>query len=91
MSLTQQIAKHPEHARAEFHTGLVKWAGIIDGIGKLLAMEPSLVSLEDKRQLLSELKTATCNAMACVNGIQVCELSAKASVKQLQTKWGWLL
>jgi hypothetical protein len=54
-------------------------------------MEPSLVSLEDKRQLLSELKTATCNATACVNGIQVCELSAKAASKQLQAKWGWLL
>jgi hypothetical protein len=91
MSLSQQIAAHPEQLRAEFHAGLVKWAGVIDGIGKLLAMETSLVSLEDKRQLLNELKTACCNATACVNGIQVCEISAKAAVKQLETKWGWLL
>ena len=28
MSLTQQIATHPEHLRTEFHAGLVKWAGV---------------------------------------------------------------
>lgn len=91
MSLTQQIAAHPEKLRAEFHAGLVKWAGIIDGIDKLLAMEPSLVTLEDKRQLLNDLKTAHCNATACVNGMQSCDLSAKAAMNKLNEKWGWLL
>lgn len=89
MSLSEQMKAHPERLRAEFHDGLVKWAGVIDGIGKLLAMPE--VSLEDKRELLNELKTATCNATACVNGIQICDDSAKAAMKKLSEKWGWLL
>lgn len=91
MSVALQIAKHPERMRGEFHAGLVKWAGVIDGIGKLLALAEGVVSLEEKRQLLDDLKTAQVNCVACVNGMQVCEIEARKAAAKLHEKWGWLL
>lgn len=91
MSVALDIAKHPERMRVEFHAGLVKWAEVIDGIVKLLAMAESVVSLEEKRQLLDDLKTAHMNCVACVNGMQVCEMEARKACGKLQEKWGWLL
>ena len=91
MSVALDISKHPERMRVEFHASLVKWAGVIDGIGKLLAMAESVVTLEEKRQLLDDLKTALMNGVACVNGMQVCEIEARKAAAKLQEKWGWLL
>ena len=91
MSVHEHIAEHPERTRVEFHEGLVKWASVIDGIGKLLAMAESVVSLEEKRQLLDDLKIAQMNGVACVNGMQQCEIVAAQACAKLNEKWGWLL
>lgn len=89
MSVGADIEVRPERMREEFQGALVHWASMIDGIGKLLALAE--VSLEDKRRLLDDLKTAHLNAVASVNGLQCCEMTAAKAAAELQKKWGWLL
>lgn len=80
--------KQPEKMLEEWTLMLGKKAGVVDGIGKLLA-DPG-VSIADKRALVVDLKTVTASVTACLNQIEEAQREC-AQVREQMKKWGWLI
>lgn len=90
-AIVEHIKKHPVQAEAEAQRMMEEHALLMVESARLLGEPLSRVSLEDKRRLIVEMRTALLGATACVNIQALAEIEGKKQARQLKELWGWML
>lgn len=89
--IVKSIAKHPVREMDDAQEVMVQHAKLLAESAALMAEPLSVVTLEDKRHLIVEMRVALMGMTACVNLQAMAEIEMKKQVRTMEEKWGWML